>query len=110
MNAAIEAKTISKTSAEWIALFEKAGVPSGPIYNIDEVFADPQVKHLGIAQDGKKPNGETQTFVGQPFALSRTPSRIAATPPKQGEHTDEVFKEFGFSDSDIAELHKAKAV
>ncbi len=110
VNAAIEAKTPAKTSAEWIELFEKAGVPSGPIYNIDQVFADPQVKHLGIAQDGKKPNGEAQTFVGQPFALSRTPSRIAATPPKQGEHTDEVFKEFGFSDSDIAELHKAKAV
>jgi crotonobetainyl-CoA:carnitine CoA-transferase CaiB-like acyl-CoA transferase len=65
---------------------------------------------LHIAQDAKKPNGETQTFVGQPFALSRTPSKIAATPPAQGEHTDEVFKEFGFSDNEIAELHTAKAV
>ena len=110
INAAIEAKTVARSSVEWIDLFEQAGVPSGPIYNIDQVFADEQVKHLGIAQDAKKPNGETQTFIGQPFALSRTPSKIVATPPEQGQHTDEVFKEFGFSESEIAALHAAKAV
>ena len=110
LNAAIEAKTVGKPSAEWIELFNKAGVPSGPIYNIDQTFADEQVKHLGIAMDATKPNGETQTFVGQPVALSRTPSKIVATPPGQGQHTDEVFKEFGFSDAEIAKLHEAKAV
>ncbi|KQY97348.1 CoA-transferase [Pseudolabrys sp. Root1462] len=110
VNAAIAEKTVHKTSAEWIALFEKAGVPSGPIYSIDQVFADEQVKHLKMAWDGKKPNGETQTFVGQPFALSRTPSKVAVTPPKQGEHTDEVLKEFGFADAEITALHDAKAV
>jgi formyl-CoA transferase len=110
LNALIEGKTVGKTSAEWIDIFNKGGVPSGPIYNIDQTFADPQVKHLGIAMDAKKPNGETQTFVGQPFKLSRTPSKIVATPPSQGQHTDEVFKEFGFSDNEIAALHQAKAV
>ena len=100
----------TKTSAEWIDIFNKAGVPSGPIYTIDQVFADPQVKHLGIAQDGTKPDGETQTFVGQPVTLSRTPSKIVATPPAQGQHTDEVLKEFGFADDEIAALHTAKAV
>jgi formyl-CoA transferase len=110
VNAALEAKTVGKTSAEWIALFEKTGVPSGPINSIDQVFADEQVKHLGIAQDAVKPNGDTQSFVGQPFALSRTPSKIVRTPPDQGQHTDEVFKEFGFSDDEIAALHQAKAV
>jgi formyl-CoA transferase len=110
LNAEIDKRTATKTSAEWINLFNKAGVPSGPIYAIDQVFADPQVKHLGIAQAGRKPSGEEQIFVGQPMALSRTPSRIAATPPQQGEHTDEVLKEFGFADDEIAALHKAKAV
>jgi formyl-CoA transferase len=110
INAAIEAKTVAKTSADWIDKFNEIGVPCGPIYNIDQVFADEQVKHLGIAQEAKKPNGETQTFVGQPFALSRTPSRIVATPPEIGQHTDEVLKEFGFGDKEIAELHAAKAV
>jgi formyl-CoA transferase len=106
----IEAKTVGKTSAEWIDIFNKAGVPCGPIYTIDQTFADEQVKHLGIAQDAIRPDGKTQTFVGQPVALSRTPSKIVATPPDMGQHTDEVLKEFGFADKEIAELHAAKAV
>ena len=70
--------TVGKTSAEWIDIFNKIGVPCGPINSIDQVFADPQVKHLGIAQDGTRPDGKRQTFVGQPVALSRTPSKIVA--------------------------------
>jgi formyl-CoA transferase len=110
VNAAIEAITVNKTSAEWIDLLNVAGVPSGPINTIDQVFADEQVKHLGIAQNGTRPDGTEETFVGQPFTLSRTPSKIAATPPELGQHTDEVLKEFGFADNEIAELHKANAL
>jgi formyl-CoA transferase len=110
VNAEIEKRTVNKTSAEWIDIFNTIGVPCGPINAIDQVFADPQVKHLGIAQDGVRPDGKPQTFVGQPVSLSRTPSRIAATPPEAGQHTDEVLKEFGFADKEIADLHAAKAV
>jgi crotonobetainyl-CoA:carnitine CoA-transferase CaiB-like acyl-CoA transferase len=109
-NAAIEAKTAGKTSTEWIDSFSAAGVPCGPIYSIDQVFGDVQVKHLGIAQNATRPDGKEQTFVGQPFALSRTPSKIVATPPEAGQHTDEVLKEFGFADNEIAELHKSNAL
>ena len=110
VNAAIEAKTVSRTSAEWIDVFNKAGVPCGPIYSIDQVFADEQVRHLGIAQGAATPDGAEMMFVGQPVSLSRTPSKIVATPPGLGEHTDEVLKEFGFADNEIAALHKANAV
>ncbi len=110
VNAEIEKRTAGKTGAEWIDIFNKIGVPCGPIYSIDQVFADPQVKHLGIAQDGIRPDGSRQSFVGQPVTLSRTPSKIAATPPEQGQHTDEVLKEFGFAADEIAELHRAKVV
>jgi len=110
LNAEIEKRTKNKSSAEWIDIFNKTGVPCGPIYSIDQVFADPQVKHLGIAQSATRPDGKEQTFVGQPVALSRTPSKIVATPPSQGQHTDEVLKEFDFADNEIAALHKAKAV
>ena len=110
INAAIEAKTVGKSSAEWIDIFNEAGVPCGPIYAIDQVFADEQVEHLGIAQSAKKPDGSEMTFVGQPISLSRTPSKIVATPPEAGQHTDEVLKEFGFADKEIAALHAAKAV
>jgi len=110
LNAEIEKQTVKKTSAQWIDNFNKIGVPCGPIYAIDQMFADEQVKHLAIAQGAKRPDGSDQVFVGQPIALSRTPSKIVATPPSQGQHTDEVLKEFGFADGEIAELHKAKAV
>jgi formyl-CoA transferase len=110
VNAAIEAKTVGKTNAEWIDIFNRAGVPAGPINSIDQVFADEQVRHLGIAQHATRPDGKDQAFVGQPIMMSRTPSRIVATPPEQGQHTDEVLKEFGFADQEIAALHEADAV
>ena len=88
-----------------------AGVPSGPIYNIDQVFADEQVKHLGIAQSVKKKDKSTLTLVGQPFLMSRTKSKIAAPPPTLGQHTDEVLGELlGKSAADIAALRAAGIV
>ncbi|MBX6328685.1 MAG: CoA transferase [Pseudolabrys sp.] len=110
LNSEIEKRTITRPSADWIEVLNAAGVPCGPIYSIDQVFADPQVKHLGIAQSATRPDGSEQVFVGQPFTLSRTPAKIVATPPEIGEHTDEVLKEFGFAESEIAALHQAKVV
>jgi crotonobetainyl-CoA:carnitine CoA-transferase CaiB-like acyl-CoA transferase len=110
LNAKIQNCLLGHTSAEWIERLNKAGVPCGPIYAIDEVFADPQVRHLGIAQRVAGKGKRAVRLVGQPMSLSRTPSRLAVPPPGLGEHTDAVLKEFGFSTREIAALHKAKAV
>ncbi len=110
VNAEIQKRMAHRTSAEWIDIFNEIGVPCGPIYAIDEVFADPQVKHLGIAQSGTRPDGSEEVFVGQGVTLSRTPSVIDVTPPEQGQHTDEVLKEFGFAADEIEDLHRARAV
>jgi crotonobetainyl-CoA:carnitine CoA-transferase CaiB-like acyl-CoA transferase len=110
LNEEIGTYTQHKSSAEWIDIMNQAGVPCGPIYNIDQVFADPQVQHLGIAQSVKKRDKSTLNVVGQPFNMSRTRSKIAAPPPDMGQHTNEVLKEFGFSAKEIAALHQAKAV
>ena len=110
LTADIESYLGNRTSAEWVESLNKAGVPCGPIYAIDEVFADPQVRHLGIAQSVVRSDKSKMHLVGQPVSLSRTPSRLAARPPKLGEHTDVVLKEFGFSARDIAALRKAGAV
>jgi len=99
-----------ETSAEWVERLNKAGVPSGPIYSIDQVFADPQVQHLGIVQSVTLKDKSKMRLLGQPVGLSRTPSRLAARPPDLGEHTNAILKEFGFSARDIAALHKAKAL
>ena len=98
------------TSAEWVERLNKAGVPSGPIYSIDQVFADPQVQHLGIVQSVTMKDKSKMRLLGQPVGLSRTPSRLAVRPPDVGEHTNAILKEFGFSARDIAALHKAKAL
>jgi formyl-CoA transferase len=110
LNADIERYTVKRSSAEWIELLNKAGVPCGPIYSIDQVYADPQVEHLGMAQTVKRKDKSTLRMAGQPVSLSRTRSRLAAPPPALGEHTDQVLKEFGFSAKEIAALHEAKAV
>jgi formyl-CoA transferase len=109
LNADIDARTVKRTSKEWVDILNDAGVPTGPIYTINEVFADPQVKHLKIAQTVKA-KGRGMTIVGQPVTLSRTPSRLVAPPPALGQHTNAVLKEFGFSAREIVALRSARAI
>ena len=110
LNAEINAITEQRSSDHWVTAFNEAGVPCGPIYSIDEVFEDKQVKHLGLAQN--VPNAENRPIrlVAQPFSLSRTPSKLVAPPPDLGEQTDEVLAEFGFSQKEIAALKRDDVV
>jgi len=105
----LDAITMTRTSNEWVDVLNEAGVPTGPIYAIDQVFADAQVKHLKIAQSVKGKD-RTLTMLGQPFTMSRTRSKLAVRPPEIGEHTIPVLKEFGFSKKDIDALRKAQAI
>src|SRR6516225_5756001 len=109
LNADIERYTIRRTSAEWIDLLNKAGVPCGPIYTIDQVYADPQVVHLSAAQPVKT-KGKPLRMARQPVTLSRTPSRFVAPPPGLGEHSEAVLKELGLSAKEISALRKANAL
>ena len=104
LNALIESITRETDSAEWIGRLNRAGIPCGPIYSIDETFADPQVKHLGIAQKVDSPQLGAITLLGQPVSLSRTPSRLAKSAPEYGEHSDEILAELGYSKADITTL------
>ena len=110
LNAEIGKFTAKKSSETWVKEFNAAGVPCGPIYSIDQVFADAQVEHLGIAQDVPNPEGRRIRLVGQPFTLSRTPNKMAARPPEFGEQTDEVLAEFGFTVEEIKSLRQGKVV
>jgi formyl-CoA transferase len=110
LNAEIDKRVAGFTSAELIDRLNTAGVPCGPIYAIDEVFADPQVKHLGVAQDVVKQDGKKMTLVGQPMTLSRTPSSLDLPPPNAGEQTEEILREFGLGKDEVEGLRKGRVV
>ncbi|MEK9673290.1 MAG: CaiB/BaiF CoA-transferase family protein [Rhodospirillaceae bacterium] len=104
LNALIAEKTKERTSADWVEALNDAGVPTGPIYDMAGMFADEQVKHMGIAGDiDTIPFGKTK-MMAQPIHMSRTKSQLLAHPPEKGEHTEEILKDLGLSDAEIADL------
>jgi crotonobetainyl-CoA:carnitine CoA-transferase CaiB-like acyl-CoA transferase len=108
-NALLQAALLGDTSAGWIARLNRAGVPSGPVYAMDQVFADPQVKHLGLAWTVPHPKLGDIDLVRPPMTL------VGAEPPRRptperGQHTEEVLREFGLSADEIADLRARKAV
>jgi len=110
LNAAIEAITRTRPSAEWIEILNRAGVPCGPIYRIDQVFADPQVRHIGIAREIESPAHGRQEMVGQAVNLSRTPWELRTPTPEKGEHTDAVLSALGYDAAAIAGLRARGAI
>jgi crotonobetainyl-CoA:carnitine CoA-transferase CaiB-like acyl-CoA transferase len=110
LNDAIGAKTAAYASAELIALLNEAGVPCGPIYSIDQVFADPQVRHLGIAQTVHSAELGDIELVGQPFTLSRTGTALRSATHERGQDTDAVLAELGLNAEDIRGLRERNIV
>jgi len=100
----------TRSSADWLARLEAVGVPAGPIYKMDEVFADPQVQHVGIAVSGHDSVRGDVRIVGQPIDMSRTPAKIETMIAEPGHHTDDVLRELGYSAVDIRALHERKIV
>jgi crotonobetainyl-CoA:carnitine CoA-transferase CaiB-like acyl-CoA transferase len=101
VNDLIQSITIEMDTATLMQRLDKAEVPCGPIYSIEEAFNDPQAKHLELGQSVTTTDGKEITLPRQPFHLSRTPSTLAARTPEFGEHTDEVLAEFGYSPEEI---------
>jgi crotonobetainyl-CoA:carnitine CoA-transferase CaiB-like acyl-CoA transferase len=110
LNEAIGAQSRRYESKALIALLADAGVPCGPIYRMDEVFADPQVQHIGMAVPVPTPEGGSLSLVGQPITLSRTPAKMKRTAGPAGEHNEEILRELGYSDDEIASLRTGKTI
>jgi len=100
-----------KTKAEWLALLESAGVPCGPINNLNEVFHDPQVQARQCAIELDHPTADKVKLVASPMRLSTTPVQYDRAPPLLGQHTAEVLKELlDYSDQRLAELSNKKII
>ena len=94
LNAELAQVFATRPSAEWIDELNAAGVPCGPILHVDEVFADPQVRHLGIATPVEHPKLGEIRVVGQAAKLSRTPARIEWTLPPAGANNADVLRDW----------------
>ncbi|MFV0296399.1 MAG: CaiB/BaiF CoA transferase family protein [Hyphomicrobiaceae bacterium] len=100
-----------RTTAEWVAALEEAGVPCGPINNLKEVFENPQVVARGLKVEIPHPSAGKVSLVRSPMRFSETPVEYTVPPPLLGQHTDEVLGEIlGKSADEIAALKKAGTV
>ena len=106
LNEAITAVTRTVTTAEWVERLNEGGVPSGPVYSFDQTFADPQVRHIGMAVPVDHPTRGPIELVGQPVRFHRTPWRLRTACPEMGEQTDAILADLGYSADEIETLRK----
>jgi crotonobetainyl-CoA:carnitine CoA-transferase CaiB-like acyl-CoA transferase len=110
LSAAIDEALASRDAADWAERLGRAGVPAGPVLDLAQVFADPQVHAREMLVELPHPEIGAFRTTGLPFKLSRNKGAIRRRPPLHGEHTDEVLAECGLAPREIAALRAAEVV
>ncbi|MBN9065427.1 MAG: CoA transferase [Rhizobiales bacterium] len=103
-------KLMAKTSAEWLKLFEEAGIWAGPVYGYADLVSDPQIAHNGTFVEYEHPTEGRVKTPGFPIKFSKTPSKVERGAPLAGQHTREVLQEAGYDAATIDRLEKAGVI
>jgi formyl-CoA transferase len=98
----------TKPTQYWIGALNAAGVPCGPVYTMDQTFADEQVKQLGIAQPVDHPALGRLHLIGSPLNFDGTPRRIRRPTPDGGANAEQILRELGYTEEKISELKAAR--
>jgi crotonobetainyl-CoA:carnitine CoA-transferase CaiB-like acyl-CoA transferase len=106
----LQPRFLTAPTSVWLATFEAAGVPAGPILTYDQVFEDPQVRHREMAVEVEHPVAGKTRVLGVPFKLSRTPAGVRRPAPTLGQHSEEILRELGYDAATIADLRARKIV
>ncbi|ARN23954.1 formyl-CoA transferase [Piscinibacter gummiphilus] len=110
LHAAIGDELLKRDTAHWVEALNAAGIPIGPIYDIGQVFADPQVRHLGMALPVRHPRFGDTHLLGSPINVEGHAKRIRSTAPLTGEHTDSVLSALGYAPEDIAAMRAQRVI
>ena len=100
----------AKTSRAWFEIMVAEGIPCGPVYDIGEVFADPQVEQLRIRRSVAHPRLGDIDLIAQPCEITGFDRAIRTATPDPGEHTDEVLRSLGYDSVAIEKLRAARAI
>jgi crotonobetainyl-CoA:carnitine CoA-transferase CaiB-like acyl-CoA transferase len=100
----LELRFIDRGVREWLDVLARHDIPAGPIQSVPEVFRDAQVLHREMMVQVEHPTAGPILMVGIPVKLDSTPGGVLCHPPRFGEHTEEVLRQAGYSDEQIAEL------
>ncbi|MFZ0164498.1 MAG: CoA transferase, partial [Trebonia sp.] len=110
LNALVAGQLRTRTTAAWVSALNEAGVPCGPVYQMDEVFADPQVEHLAMTQTVQHPVLGPLAIVRNAVRITGGPDTVRTPAPDRGDHTDEVLTGLGYSPAEIGRLRAQEVI